>query len=195
MFRITYLILSFLMMIGVTFAGEKYCFNCQANFLCQAILEIVMNVVKLLLEQIYGCMSCNFTFPNESHYKMHPYSQVTFVRGRRVTRNSFNFWTILSNQECELIGNIIATKIVISGDMISQREDSNESCDQASANQRRAMLRRRSIIHNQPSSLHHRTLMRPRTDQTQIPINMPTALHCQQTFSLKHGFYVQRNAK
>lgn len=92
--------------------GMKYYFNCQANFLCQAILEIVMNVVKLLSEQIYGCMSCNFTFPNESHYKMHPYSQVTILRGRIVTRNSFNFWTMLSNQECEAIGNIIATKIV-----------------------------------------------------------------------------------
>jgi len=32
MFRITYLILSFLMMIGVTFAGEKYCFNCHHKY-------------------------------------------------------------------------------------------------------------------------------------------------------------------
>jgi len=32
MSRITYLILSFLMMIGVTFAGEKYCFNCHHKY-------------------------------------------------------------------------------------------------------------------------------------------------------------------
>ena len=46
---------------------------------------------------------------------------------------------------------------LLSSDMISQWEASTESCDQAAANQRGAMLRRRSIIHNQPSSLHHRT--------------------------------------
>ena len=32
MLRITYLILSFFMMIGVTFAGEKYCFKCHHKY-------------------------------------------------------------------------------------------------------------------------------------------------------------------
>ena len=32
MLRIAYLILSFFMMIGVTFAGEKYCFNCHHKY-------------------------------------------------------------------------------------------------------------------------------------------------------------------
>ena len=32
MLRITYLILSFFMMIGVTFAGEEYCFNCAYKY-------------------------------------------------------------------------------------------------------------------------------------------------------------------
>ena len=32
MLRITYLILSFFMMIGITFAGEKYCFNCHHKY-------------------------------------------------------------------------------------------------------------------------------------------------------------------
>ena len=37
MFRITYLILSFLMMIGVTFAGEKYCF-------IRSLLIVITNI-------------------------------------------------------------------------------------------------------------------------------------------------------
>ena len=32
MSRIIYLILSFFIMIGVTFAGEKYCFNCSYKY-------------------------------------------------------------------------------------------------------------------------------------------------------------------
>ena len=32
MSRIIYFILSFFMMIGVTFAGEKYCFNCHHKY-------------------------------------------------------------------------------------------------------------------------------------------------------------------
>ncbi len=32
MLRITYLILSFFMMIGITFAGEKYCFKCHHKY-------------------------------------------------------------------------------------------------------------------------------------------------------------------
>ena len=32
MTRIIYFILSFFIMIGVTFAGEKYCFNCHHKY-------------------------------------------------------------------------------------------------------------------------------------------------------------------